>query len=124
VKIVADVQVKHGRPLFAESVVQAARDLWGRGGADALVVSRVATGAATSLEELGEVRKALPRALLLAGSGVTLESVEEVLAHADAMIVGTALKRGGKTSAPVDPGRVVRFVKAARAASRRGRRSR
>jgi len=124
VKIVADVQVKHSRPLFAESVVQAARDLWERSGADALVLSGTATGAPTSLEELIEVRKALPRALLLAGSGVTLETVDEVLAHADAVIVGTALKRGGKTSAPVDPGRVARFVKAARAASRRERRSR
>ncbi|MHC4971773.1 MAG: BtpA/SgcQ family protein [Planctomycetota bacterium] len=121
VSIVADAHVKHGRPLHAESLVDAARDLVLRGGADALVVSGVATGAPTDLADLSAVREALPHALLLAGSGVRRETVAEVLAYADAVIVGTALKRGGKTSAPVDVARVRSFV---RAAKRRGRRSR
>ncbi|MHC5051410.1 MAG: BtpA/SgcQ family protein [Planctomycetota bacterium] len=121
VSIVADAHVKHGRPLHAESLVDAARDLVLRGGADALVVSGVATGAPTDLADLSAVREALPDALLLAGSGVRRETVAEVLAYADAVIVGTALKRGGKTSAPVDVARVRSFV---RAAKRRGRRSR
>jgi membrane complex biogenesis BtpA family protein len=121
VEIVADAHVKHGRPLFAGSLVDAARDLVTRGGADALVVSGVATGAPTDLADLKAVRKALPRAFLLAGSGVRRETVADVLDYADAVIVGTALKRGGKTSAPVDVARVTSFV---RAATRRGRRSR
>ena len=115
--IVADVHVKHGKPLFAESIVQAARDCVGRGGADAIVVSGVATGAATSLDDLCAVREALPDATIYAGSGVTRDSVAAVLEHADAVIVGTALKKGGVTKAPVDPARVESFVKAARAAS-------
>ncbi|MHC4137125.1 MAG: BtpA/SgcQ family protein [Planctomycetota bacterium] len=121
VKIVADAHVKHGRPLYAESLVDAARDLVTRGGADALVVSGVATGAPTDLADLRAVRQALPRAVLLAGSGVRRETVGDVLACADAVIVGTALKRGGKTAAPVDDVRVRSFV---RAATRRDRRSR
>jgi membrane complex biogenesis BtpA family protein len=115
--IVADVHVKHGKPLFAESIVQAARDCVGRGGADAIVVSGVATKAATSLDDLRAVREALPDATIYAGSGVTEDSVAAVLKHADAVIVGSALKKNGVTTAPVDPARVESFVRAARAAS-------
>jgi membrane complex biogenesis BtpA family protein len=121
IMIAADAHVKHGRPLYAESLVDAARDLVGRGGADALVVSGVATGAPTDLADLKAVREALPRAVLLAGSGVRRETVADVLTWADAVIVGTALKRGGRTAAPVDVERVRSFV---RAANRKGRRSR
>ncbi|MHC4548369.1 MAG: BtpA/SgcQ family protein [Planctomycetota bacterium] len=121
VKIVADVHVKHGRPLFAESLVDAARDLVGRSGADALVVSGAATGAPTDLADLQAVRDALPDTFLLAGSGVRPETVAEVLAYADAVIVGTALKRGGETTAPVDPDRVRKLVQAARRPGRRSR---
>jgi membrane complex biogenesis BtpA family protein len=123
-KILADVHVKHGRPLFADDLVQAARDLLERGGADALVLSGASTGSPTDADDLERVRAALPEATLLAGSGVTLKDVSRILAHADAVIVGTALKRGGRTTAPVDRGRVRRFVSAARAASPRSRRSR
>jgi len=119
IKIVADVHVKHGRTLYSESVVQAARDMVGRAGADAIVLSGEATGAPTDLVDLKAVRAALPGAFLLAGSGVRKETVADVLALADGVIVGTALKRGGKTAAAVDPRRVSAFV----AASRKRRRS-
>ncbi len=112
--IVADVHVKHGKPLFAESIVQAARDCVGRGGADAIVVSGVATGAATSLDELRAVREALPDATIYAGSGVTEDSVADVLKHADAVIVGTALKKGRRTTAAVEESRVKSLVRAAK----------
>jgi hypothetical protein len=120
VRILADVHVKHGRPLFAASIADAARDLVERALADGVIVSGTATGTATDLADLRAVRAALPRAFLLAGSGVREETVAQVLAVADAVIVGTALKRGGRTEAPVDPARVRRFTRAARGASRRG----
>jgi len=123
ITILADVHVKHGQPLFAGDLVQAARDLVERGGADALVLSGAATGSPTDLGDLERVRAALPEAVLLAGSGVTLKQVDRVLLHADGVIVGTALKRGGRTTAPVDRARVNRFVSAVRAASPRSRRS-
>jgi len=122
VAIAADVHVKHGAALFAAGIGEAARDLKERAGADAIIVSGAATGAATGLADLRAVRAALPRAYLLAGSGVRADTVAEILAIADAVIVGTALKRGGRTTAPVDPARVLRFTRAARRAARgRGR---
>src|SRR2546430_16123229 len=47
------------------------------------------------------------------GSGVTLETVAELLSVADGAIVGTAVKQGGDVRNPVDRGRVERLVAAA-----------
>ena len=118
VAILADVHVKHGTPLFPGSIADAARDLAERALADAIIVSGNSTGAPTDLADLRAVRAALPRAFVLAGSGVRTETVAEVLGMADAVIVGTALKRGGRTAAPVDPARVRRFTRAARGRAR------
>jgi predicted TIM-barrel enzyme len=49
---------------------------------------------------------------VLAGSGVTIENIREVLAHADGLIVGTALKEDGVVSSPIDSTRVRTFVEA------------
>jgi membrane complex biogenesis BtpA family protein len=122
VAIAADVHVKHGKPLGSGTIADAACDLVKRAGADAVIVSGAATGATTDLADLRAVRAALPGAFLLAGSGVRAETVAEVLAIADAVIVGTALKRGGRTEAAVDRARVARLTRAAKAAARgRGR---
>ena len=110
VRIVADVCVKHGRTLHTEDIVQGARDLAWRAGADAIVVSGAATGSPTRVEDLHKVREALPGAVLMAGSGATADNVGTLLAHADAVIVGTALKRDGMTANAVEVERVRRFV--------------
>src|SRR5438552_932281 len=91
---------------------QHARDLTHRGLADGLVVSGQATGAATPIEDLKRVRSAIPDIPLLVGSGVTPETAAELLSVADALIVGTSLKRDGDVNAPVDPERVRRLVAA------------
>src|SRR5438093_224905 len=59
-----------------------------------------------------EIRRALPDVPILVGSGVTPETAPELLSLADALIVGTSLKRDGDVSAPVDPARVRRLVDA------------
>jgi len=51
---------------------------------------------------------------LLVGSGVTPETVAELLSVADGVIVGTSIKRDGDVRKPVDPARVEKFVAAAR----------
>jgi predicted TIM-barrel enzyme len=51
---------------------------------------------------------------VLVGSGVTPESVADLLSVADAVIVGTFVKRDGQVQSPVDAGRVRRLVAAAR----------
>jgi membrane complex biogenesis BtpA family protein len=110
IAIFADVGGKHAVSLAPVDLEQHARDLTQRGLADGLVVSGTATGAATPIEDLKRVRSAVPDVPLLVGSGVTPETAAELLSVADALIVGTALKRDGDVGAPVDVARVRRLV--------------
>lgn len=114
VRLFADVQVKHAAPLGEIPLEQTARDTFERGKADALIVSGSGTGEATSLDDLRRVRQACPDAPLLVGSGARTETAAELLAVADGLIVGSALKTGGVLSAPVDVERVRAFCEAAR----------
>jgi len=56
----------------------------------------------------------VPDRPILVGSGVTPETVGEFLAVADGLIVGTWIKRGGRTTHPVDLERVAAIARAAR----------
>ena len=58
------------------------------------------------------MRSAVPDVPILVGSGVTPETAADLLSLADALIVGTSLKRDGDVSKPVDPERVRRLVDA------------
>jgi membrane complex biogenesis BtpA family protein len=114
ISILADVQAKHGMSLAPVPIEQEARDAVSRGLADGLVVSGPATGEATAMSDIKRVRGAVPGTPLLVGSGATAETAAELLSVADALIVGTAVKRDGILSNPVDPRRVRRLVDAAR----------
>ncbi|PYO02082.1 MAG: phosphorybosylanthranilate isomerase [Candidatus Rokuibacteriota bacterium] len=114
VKIFADVQGKHAAPVAPVDLEQEARDLVHRGLADALVVSGKVTGDATSIGDVKRVRSAVPTVPILVGSGVTADSVAELLSVAEGVIVGTFVKRDGSVRQPVDPERVRRLCAAAR----------
>lgn len=112
--ILADVRVKHARPLVERPLGEEAQDLRLRGLADAVIVTGAATGAAADAHELAEVRAALPECPLLVGSGVTSETVGELLAVADGCIVGSALQAGDLRTGrrAVDPERASAFIRA------------
>ncbi len=114
VAIAADVRVKHARPLAPGPIEEEAQDLVERAGADALVVTGARTGVAAALGDLEAVRAACPDTPLLVGSGATAETVASLLTRCDGVIVGTSVKRGGATTAPVDARRARAFVRAAR----------
>lgn len=114
VRIFADVQGKHAVPVAPVELELEARDLVHRGLADALVVSGRATGEATAIADIKRVRSAVPEVPVLVGSGVTADTVAELLSLADGVIVGTSLKRDGDVRQPVDAARVRRLVAAAR----------
>ncbi len=124
VLIFADVLVKHATPPAGtreELLPRIAEDTFRRGLADALVVSGTGTGEATSLADIALVRRAVPEAPVLVGSGVTDRTVRATLDSGGATpgahgaIVGTWLKQDGKVDQPVDAERVRRLVEAARA---------
>ncbi len=113
VAIWADVAVKHSAPLGQPRPVgEEALELVERAGADAVIVSGAATGVAVDAPRLAEVAAAVD-APVLVGSGATPETVGYLLSVAHGVIVGTALKRGGVTTAPVDPARAAALVAAA-----------
>ena len=118
VSILADVDVKHSAPLAERPLSEEVAELVERGWADGLVASGSGTGHATSLDHLGDVVAARDElgvdAPVFVGSGVTRETVAATLDVADAVIVGTALKENGETTAPVDEQRVRELVEEAR----------
>ena len=112
VKIFADIAVKHAVPLAPTNIVTSAEDTYHRGLADALIVTGTATGKSIDLDQLKSVKSAIPQACIFVGSGVTVDSLAEVLQDADGVIVGTAIKRDGVTTNVVDPDRVRALIDA------------
>ena len=113
-QILADVQVKHAVPLAERPLDEEVQDLVERGGADAVIVTGPRTGAEVGREILERVRRAASDTTVLVGSGANAQNIGRLLVLANGVIVGTALKRGGHTTAPIDPRRAARFVAAAR----------
>ena len=115
VAIAADVDVKHGTPLGGlASIAETAEEAVGRGLADAIIVTGRATGRAVDLRELEAVKGAVPDRPVLTGSGADASSIGALLAVADGVIVGTAIKEGGRVTAAVDADLAAAFVRAAR----------
>lgn len=118
VAIFADVDVKHSVQVGDRDLGVVATETVDRGLADALVVSGPSTGKPvddgrlrTVLDARDDADRDVP---VMIGSGVTVENAPELLAMADGAIVGTAIKREGKTSNRVDPERAGDLVAAVR----------
>jgi len=115
VELLADVAVKHAVPLGeAVNLGDEARETAYRGLADGLIVTGKATGSPTALADVRAVKEAVPDRPLFIGSGVTLDTVTELLTIADGVIVGTALKPGGHPDAPIDRARARDLARAVR----------
>jgi membrane complex biogenesis BtpA family protein len=114
VKVLADIDVKHSAPIAPRSLSDEIGETIGRGCADGIIVTGSGTGKETALDDLKSARSAAVRTQVLAGSGVNLTNVAEVLGFADGLIVGTGFKADGKTTNAVDPERVHAFMEAVR----------
>lgn len=112
IRILADVDVKHSAPLAARPLEEEVADLVTRGGADAVIVTGVATGASVAREKLARVKAAAGKCPVLVGSGGTAENLVDLLAIADGAIIGSALKWDGRAENPVDPARAAAIVAA------------
>src|SRR5690606_27473588 len=118
VALLADVHVKHASPLGETDVARAAADTFERGLADGLILSGAATGAAPEVAPLEAVRRALPDAPLLLGSGLRPEACPTLAPRCDGAIVGSAAQLDGHAGNPIDPARARAVVAAFRAARR------
>jgi membrane complex biogenesis BtpA family protein len=105
IAVFADVKKKHSAHALTADVglaetAQAAEFFL----ADGVVVTGAASGRPARPEEVAEVAAAVAIPVLV-GSGATPENVRDYAA-ADGVIVGSALKRDGLWSNPLDPARV------------------
>jgi membrane complex biogenesis BtpA family protein len=110
--ILADLRVKHSSPLVARPLVDEARELVERAGADALLLTGPATGRPPDVEQLEELAEALPGTPVLLASGVDSRLLAATRRKVAGWIVGTAAKRGGRVEAPPDPARIRALVRA------------
>jgi len=110
IKIFADVNVKHSVALVSRDLRAEVSELVERAGADALIVSGVATGQPADAAELKEVRDAIVEVPVFVGSGVNANNWDRFSLSCDGCIVGSSLKRDGRVECPVDPERVKRLV--------------
>lgn len=114
VKILADVLVKHGRPLGSPNLTTAVQETIERGLADGVILSGWATGSPPSLEDLELASAAANGTPVFIGSGANWENIPTLMQAADGVIVSSSLKRRGRIEQPIDPIRVSQFVEAAR----------
>lgn len=119
IRILADVHVKHGSHAVVADrpVAEQARDAEFFD-ADVLIATGQRTGDPTSVEEVQALRSgsSLP---VIVGSGLNIENVKELFAHADGAIIGSSLKYEGAWWKPVDAQRVERLMSAVDGAATR-----
>lgn len=119
VALIADVKKKHSSHAITADVnlaesAKAAVFF----GADGVVVTGSATGRPTRPEDVAVVAEGVDHAVFV-GSGVTPENVAVLAPHADAVIVGSYLKRDGHWENAPDPARVAAMREAILACKRR-----
>lgn len=121
VAIWADVDVKHSGPLGApQTVAQETSDLVVRALADAVLVTGEGTGHAVDVDKLASVSVAAKKGgrpvPVLVASGATIDALPLLAAHANGVVVGSAIRANGKAGGPIDPAASRAFAKAFRAA--------
>lgn len=94
VLILADVQVKHAKPVPPRSFAESLDDAIGHG-ADAVIVTGAWTGDRPNLDQCREAHAiSAGRVPVLTGSGMTAENVCDYAPYVNGCIVGTAFKSG------------------------------
>ena len=107
-----NVNAEFATSLDGRPVAERARSAVFSSTADVICVSGPMTGQPVNRSDLAEVKQAVGQTPVLANTGVTVDSVADILAIADGAVVGTHFKRGGDTWNPVDRDRVARFMEA------------
>ena len=114
VAVLCDIKKKHASHSITADVsigeVAEAAEFFG---ADGVIVTGSATGKPTSLRDVAEAAKATALPVLV-GSGVSPEDALRLFEHADGLIVGSWVKRGGDWRNAVDPRRAATFVREVR----------
>lgn len=114
VAILGDVHVKHARSLSSDDVMLGVEEIALRALADGVIITGHTTGRPVDLQQLEAAHRVtrehgIP---LYVGSGATLKNLAELKRFATGVIVGSALRRGGRAGAPLEPKALKAFSKA------------
>jgi membrane complex biogenesis BtpA family protein len=106
----ADVHDRTGVPLGPMTLEFTASEAVGFGRADCLVVT--GSSSEETIDWLARVKAELPEVPVAVGGGATVENMAAMLGGADAVIVATAAKQGGRLDERVDPAAAAALVEA------------
>lgn len=114
IKLFVDVHIKHSAPLAMRPIGDSALDakyfL-----ADGILISGTHTGKKVKMDDLTAAKQSVGEFPVLLGSGFQAAYAEELLAVADAAVVGTSVKLDGISANPVDVERVKALMKSVQA---------
>jgi len=115
VRLINNLTCAFGVPLAFRDLAAAAYGAIVHTRIDALAVSGQAAGFEADLEALSSVQKVSRGVPVLAGTGVTIGNLHNMLRVVDGAIVASSFKVDGVTMSPVDPERVKKFMTAVKA---------
>lgn len=114
IRIFADVKKKHSsHSITADIDMATAAEAAAFFGADGVVVTGSASGRPAVVADVYAAGGAVELPILV-GSGITAENLSLYWPAADAFIVGSDLKQGGRWDQPLDAGRIAAVMEAAR----------
>jgi membrane complex biogenesis BtpA family protein len=116
VRILTNINAEFASPLGDRPLELVARGVALISLADGICVSGPMTGESIDRSQLRAVRDVLPGTTLFANTGVSEETVADILSVADGVVVGTSLKVDGITWNAVDESRARRFMDRVRSA--------
>lgn len=116
IRILANITAGFSVPIAERPIEDAAKGAVFVGLADAVVVNAAAAGVAVERDAVARVAAAVPDTPVVVGTGAAEHNVGTLMAVADAFIVGSSIKRDGKTLNPIDPARASSFMAAVRRA--------
>lgn len=106
IKIFADIKKKHSAHALTSDITLTetakAAEFFKT---DGVIVTGMHTGHAPSLNDVGKVRSAVSCSVLV-GSGVDESNISEFATVADALIIGSSVKRNGAWQNEIEPSRV------------------
>jgi uncharacterized protein len=109
-KLLFNVNAEFASPLGSRSIAERARHAVFSSLGDVVLVSGPMTGEAVDAGSLRQAKEAVPGTPVFANTGVTVDSIADILAIGDGAVVGTHFKVDGRTFNRVDRDRVARFM--------------
>lgn len=113
VRIITNLMPEFSYSLDCRPVTLVSQTVTKSTGVDGICISGVMAGQAAPYRQLSEIKDAVGAFPVIANTGVTFDTVSDILKIADACIVATCIKKDGAAGNRIDPQRVRALVASA-----------